>query len=137
MDIFATAAAAAGAPVGHAVDGVDLLPFLRGEANGAPHDVLFWRSGPYRAVRAGDWKLQVSETPDRVWLFNLRDDPTEQRDLSAQEQQRVAAMRALIEAQNENLPPPIWPALLEGPVRIDVPLNAPWNENQEYVYWSN
>jgi arylsulfatase A-like enzyme len=137
MDIFTTAAAAAGAAVDHQVDGVDLLPFLRGETRRAPHDALFWRSGPYRVVRAGDWKLQVSETPDRVWLFNLRDDPTEQHDLSAQEPERVAAMRAMLEAQNSNLPPPLWPALLEGPVRIDVPLNAPWSEDQEYVYWSN
>jgi arylsulfatase A-like enzyme len=137
MDIFATAAAAAGAPLAHQIDGVDLLPFLRGEARGAPHEVLFWRSGPYRVVRAGDWKLQVSETPDRVWLFNLRDDPTEQHDLSAEQPERVAALRALIDAQNANLPPPLWPALLEGPVRIDVPLNAPWSEDQEYIYWSN
>ena len=137
MDIFTTAAAAGGAPAQPQSDGVNLLPFLRGEAQGAPHQRLFWRSGPYRAVRDGDWKLQVSETPDRVWLFNLRDDPTEQHDLSAQEPDRVAAMRAMIEAQNAGLPPPIWPALLEGPVRIDVPLNTPWREDQEYIYWSN
>lgn len=137
MDIFATAAAAGGAPVTHRIDGVNLLPFMRGEAGGAPHDVLFWRSGPYRVVRAGDWKLQVSERPDRVWLFNLRDDPTERRDLSAQEPQRVAALRAMIEAHNADMAPPLWPALLEGPVRIDVPLNAPWTEEQEYIYWSN
>jgi hypothetical protein len=35
------------------------------------------------------------------------------------------------------LPAPLWPALLEGPVRIDVPLNAPWRRDQEYIYWSN
>jgi arylsulfatase A-like enzyme len=137
LDIFATAAAAAGAPPQPQSDGVNLLPFLRGEAQGAPHQRLFWRSGPYRVVRDGDWKLQVSETPDRVWLFNLREDPLEHRDLSAQEPERVAAMRAMIEAQNADLPPPIWPALLEGPVRIDVPLNTPWREDQEYIYWSN
>ena len=62
-------------------------------------------------VRAGDWKLQVSETPNRVWLFNLRTDPYEQHDLSAQEPQRVAELRALIEEHNANLPPPLWPAL--------------------------
>jgi arylsulfatase A-like enzyme len=137
MDIFATAAAAAGAPIERAVDGIDLLPMLRGEQGAPRHDVLFWRSGPYRVVRAGDWKLQVSETPNRVWLFNLRADPYEQNDLSAQEPQRVAELRALIERHNANLPPPLWPALLEGPVRIDVPLNAPWTEEQEYIYWSN
>jgi arylsulfatase A-like enzyme len=137
MDIFATAAAAAGAPAQPQSDGVNLLPFLRGEAQGAPHQILFWRSGPYRVVRDGDWKLQVSETPDRVWLHNLRDDPTEQHDLSAQEPERVAAMRAMIEQQNANLPAPLWPALIEGPVRIDVPLDAPWREDQDYIYWSN
>jgi arylsulfatase A-like enzyme len=137
MDIFATAAAAAGAPAQPRSDGVNLLPYLSGRTGGAPHERLFWRSGPYRVVRDGDWKLQVSETPDRVWLFNLAEDPTEQHDLSTQESERVAAMRAMIEAHNANLPPPIWPALLEGPVRIDVPLNAPWREEQEYIYWSN
>jgi arylsulfatase A-like enzyme len=136
MDIFATAAAAAGAPEQPQVDGVNLLPYLRGEARGAPNQRVFWRSGPYRAVLDGDWKLQVSETPNRAWLFNLARDPTEQHDLSAQEPERVAAMRAMIEAQSEGLPPPLWPALLEGPVRIDVPLNAPRAEDQDYIYWS-
>ena len=137
MDIFATAAAAAGAPIERPVDGVNLLPALSGQSHTPPHDVLFWRSGPYRAVRAGVWKLQVSETPNRVWLFNLRDDPTEQHDLSAQQPARVAELRAMIEAQNAGMPAPIWPALLEGPVRIDVPLNAPWRQDQDYIYWSN
>jgi arylsulfatase A-like enzyme len=138
MDIFATAAAAAGAPIPANVDGANVLPYLRGEGpRTPPHEILFWRSGPYRAVRDGDWKLQVAERPNRTWLFNLRDDPTEHHDLSAAEPQRVAQLRALIEAHNANLPRPIWPALLEGAVRIDVPLNTPWREDQEYVYWSN
>ncbi len=136
MDIFATAAAAAGAAP-RETDGVNLMPYLSGETQTPPHDVIFWRSGPYRAVRAGDWKLQVSERPDRVWLFNLRDDPEEHNDLSAQQPERVAAMRAMIERQNADMPAPLWPALIEGPVRIDVPLNAPWREDQEYIYWSN
>lgn len=137
MDIFATAAAAGGAPEQQQIDGVNLLPYLTGQTGGAMQRTLFWRSGPYRVVRDGDWKLQVSETPERVWLFNLAEDPTEQRDLSAEQPERVAAMRAMIDAHNANLPPPLWPALLEGPVRIDVPLNTPWSEEQEYIYWSN
>jgi arylsulfatase A-like enzyme len=137
MDIFATAASAAGAPVAHRIDGVDLMPLLREQTATPPHDVLFWRSGPYRAVRAGDWKLQVSENPPRTWLFNLREDPTERHDLSAAQPERVAELRALIEAHNAEMPPPLWPALIEGPVRIDVPLNAPWREDQDYIYWSN
>ena len=65
IDIFATAAAAAGAalPSDRVIDGVDLVPFATGAKSGRPHDALFWRSGHYRVVRAGDWKLQLSERP--------------------------------------------------------------------------
>jgi hypothetical protein len=31
----------------------------------------------------------------------------------------------------------LWPALIEGAIRVDVPLNTPWTEDQEYIYWSN
>jgi hypothetical protein len=43
----------------------------------------------------------------------------------------------LIETQNAGLPQPLWPGLLEGAIRIDVPLNAVWKKDQEYVYWAN
>lgn len=135
LDIFTTAAAAAGAAAPTNTDGIDLLPYLRGAPQ--PSRTIFWRSGPYRVVRDGDWKLQVAETPNRTWLFNLREDPFEKNDLSASDAPRVAAMRAMLEAQNAGAPAPLWPALIEAPVRVDVPLNAPWNDKQEYVYWSN
>ena len=48
-----------------------------------------------------------------------------------------AELRARIDAQAAEMPKPMWPALLEGPVRIDVPINAPWKEGQELVYWAN
>lgn len=139
LDVFATAVAAAGGatPTDRTIDSVNLLPFMRGETLGRPHETMFWRSGHYRVVRNGDWKLQVSARPERTWLFNLAEDPQEHRDLSAQEPQRVAEMRAMIEAHERNMPAPLWPALLEGPVRIDPHLNTPWTEDQEYVYWAN
>lgn len=139
MDIFATAAAAAGAavPDDRPIDSVNLLPFMRGEQSGPAHTAMYWRSGHYRVVRAGDWKLQIAERPARAWLFNLAEDPTEQRNLAAQEPGRVAELRAMIEAHEAQMPDPLWPALIEGPVRIDVPLNTPWTEDQEYVYWAN
>jgi arylsulfatase A-like enzyme len=139
LDVFATAVAAAGGapPSDRTIDSVNLLPFMRGETLGPPHEAMFWRSGHYRVVRVGDWKLQVAARPERTWLFNLADDPQERRDLSAQEPERVAQMRAMIEAHERDMPAPLWPALLEGPVRIDVHLNTPWREDQEYVYWAN
>jgi len=43
----------------------------------------------------------------------------------------------MILAQNKDMAKPIWPGLVEGPIRIDVPMNAPWKDGQDYVYWTN
>jgi arylsulfatase A-like enzyme len=138
LDLFATAAAAGGAsmPTDRKIDSRNLLPELAG-GGPIPPRTLFWRSGDYRVVRDGDWKLQVSARPNRVWLHNLAADPLEQHDLSAQMPEKVAELRRRITAQAAEMPAPLWPALLEGPVRIDVPINAPWKEGQDYVYWAN
>ncbi len=133
LDIFSTIAAAAGAavPRDRTIDSENIL------AGPASRAAMFWRSGDYRAVRAGDWKLQVTKRPEQARLYNLALDPTEQKDLAASDPQRVAALRAMIEAQNKGMAKPIWPGLIEGPVRIDVPLNTPWRDGQDYIYWAN
>ena len=43
FDVYATAAAAAGAPLptDRKIGGVDLMPFVRCESRGAPHERLF------------------------------------------------------------------------------------------------
>ena len=133
IDIFATIAAAAGAklPGDRVMDSQDIL------AGPATRDALYWRSGDYRAVRAGDWKLQVTKRPEKIRLYNLATDPTERHDLAAEQPQRVAQLRAMIDAQNKGMAKPIWPGLIEGPIRIDVPMNAPWKDGQDYIYWTN
>jgi hypothetical protein len=98
---------------------------------------LFWRSGSYEAVRKGDWKLQVSRNPQRKWLFNLAIDPTEHADLSARRPDVVERLLADLAVHDRELAKPLWPALLEEPIRIDVPADAPWKSGQEYVYWPN
>src|SRR3546814_10274239 len=91
VDIFATAASAAGAaiPTDRVLDGVNLLPFIEGKDAGRPHQTLFWRSGGYRTLMDGDWKLQVSDRQNKVWLYNLKDDPTEQVNLAATRPEKV------------------------------------------------
>ena len=32
---------------------------------------------------------------------------------------------------------PAWPALIEGPIAIDHPLDVPPQASDEYVYWAN
>ena len=39
--------------------GVDLLPHLTGKTAKPPHEALYWRFGPQKAIRKGEWKLVV------------------------------------------------------------------------------
>jgi arylsulfatase A-like enzyme len=139
IDVFATAAAAAGAalPADRVIDGMDLVPFASGERKGRPHDALFWRSGHYRVVRAGDWKLQLSERPKQAWLFDLASDPTERTNLAAREPARVAELTRRLDAHDAEQSPPLWPSLLEAAIRIDPPLGVEPRPDDEYVYWAN
>jgi arylsulfatase A-like enzyme len=140
FDIFATAAAAAGVsvPADRKIDGVDLAPFARGEREGVPHERLFWRSGHSQVARVGDWKLQVNERPPgTAWLFNLREDPTEQTNLASREPERVAELRRALAEHNAEQAEPSWPALIEMPVSVDKTLAVAEAEGDEYIYWPN
>src|SRR5262249_6339944 len=139
IDIFPTAAAAAGAPLpsDRTIDGVNLLPFVRGEAAGSPHQSLFWRSGGYKTVLADGWKLQVSERPQKVWLFHLADDPTERVDVSAQNPDKGRELPTVLAAPEAQMVPPAWPSLIQAAIDIDHPLGTPERADDEYVYWEN
>ncbi len=139
FDIFATAGAAAGAtlPADRTVDGVDLMPFVLGRASGVPHQTLFWRSGAYKVVRDGDWKLQVLERQRQSLLFDLKADPTERHDLAASDPARVAALTRLLAGHDAGQQPAAWPALVHSPIPIDRPLGFPPVKGEAYIYWSN
>ena len=139
FDIFATAAAAAQAPLPQAdrIDGVNVLPFAEGAAHGAPHDVLFWRSGQYRVVLANGWKLQDCGACHRVWLFDMANDPAEHHDLAAAQPDRVRALTALLDAHDREQRAPSWPSLLEGPIFVDQPLGVPQRRDADYIWWDN
>jgi arylsulfatase A-like enzyme len=139
FDLFATAAAAADAPLpdDRAIDGVDLLPYLTGEAKGVPHRTLFWRSGASQSALVDGWKLHESDPPGRTWLFELTTDPTEQRDLAAERPEKVAELKAALAAHDAAQPEPAWPASISTAVNLDKDLSQPDAPDDEYVYWSN
>jgi arylsulfatase A-like enzyme len=139
FDIFATAAAAGGAapPRDRRMDGVDLLPYVLGRASGRPHEVLFWRTGGYRVVRAGDWKLQVTERPQKDWLYDLSADPTERNNLAPAMPAKVAELKRLLAQHDAEQARPLWPELGQSPVMLDHPLDVPQSLRDEYVYWGN
>ncbi|MCC2602786.1 sulfatase-like hydrolase/transferase [Sphingopyxis yananensis] len=133
LDLFAVIAGAAGAklPTDRVMDSENVL------AGPPKRQAMFWRSGDYRAVRQGDWKLHVTKRPVSQRLYNLADDPQERRNLAQAQPDKVAALQAMIDQQNRDMAQPLWPGLIEAPVRLDVPSNAPWQDGQDYIYWTN
>ena len=139
IDIMPTVVAAAGGsmPKDRMIDGVNLLPFLGANPARQPDRFLFWRDGPYRAMRDATWKIIVSERPRKEWLFNLESDPTERTNLATDQPQRLAQLKAFMDAHHDTMPPAMWPSFIEMPIEIDKPLNQKHLPTDEYVYWYN
>ena len=139
FDLFTTFAAAARArlPGDRVIDGVDLLPYVRGEADGVPHETLFWRQGHQQTVLHQGWKMIRADRPESVWLFDLANDPTEQRDVAAEHLERVAQLQALLAAHNARQAEPMWPSVLDVPQLIDKTTTEPYEEGDAYLYWPN
>lgn len=77
MDFLPTFAKLGGAAISsdHKLDGVDVLPVLKGEGKICER-VLHWRFGNAWAVRQGSWKL-LGRDDDPLTLVNLADDLAE------------------------------------------------------------
>jgi hypothetical protein len=89
VDFFPTILAMAGVEARTGLDGVDLLPLLKGQAP-LKRDALFWHyphysnqgGKPCGAVREGDLKLIQFFEDGRLELYNLRDDLGENHNLA-------------------------------------------------------
>ena len=110
MDILPTALAAAGLPqpTNVKLDGVNLLPYLNGQTQGDPHDVLFWRLDQQIAIRQGDWKLVRFKNNQPFHLFDLAHDIAEKHDVAAGDQQRVGQLKDRLMKWNSELMAPRW-----------------------------
>jgi len=139
FDLYATAAAAAGAPLpkDRTLDGVDLVPFVTGQATGVPHEALFWRQGHNHVVIADGWKWFSAERPQKRWLHHLADDPTEQNNRIDQEPARAAALAAKFDAWNAEQREPLWPSEVEAPVSIDKTISEPESEDDVWASYPN
>ncbi len=117
LDVAATAMALAGAAADpdRPLDGVDLDPYLRGEAAGPPHEALYWRQwspawyATFYAVRAGGDKLVRTAERAPPMLFDLANDPSESRDLFAEDRETAERLAALWNEWNDGLPPLTFP----------------------------
>jgi arylsulfatase A-like enzyme len=142
LDTMATFTAAAGQSV-ETEDSVDLLPFLKGEKASTPHEALYWRAGPTRAIRQGRYKLiELKRTDKRqkdldiaqglevpgagffpldtplgklTLLYDIEADPGETHSIADQNPEIVRRLKGLLDRWQEELAEPIQP-----PVRSTV-----------------
>ena len=97
IDFFPTLCSAAGIKnaTDKVVDGLNLLPLIKGE-NNIKRQSLFWhfphyrgKINPYSIIRNGDWKLIKRYDGKPFELFNLKNDLSEKNDLSQDMPEKV------------------------------------------------
>ena len=120
LDFLPTAIGPARArvPAGHAIDGVNLMPYIRGRRSTPPHDILFWRFGQQHAVREGNWKLvRLAQQSDE--LYDLASDISESNNLAAVKPDVVQKLSEELAAWESGLSAPLWQPT--GPARTTTP----------------
>lgn len=116
MDIFMTSVKACRLrlPEHHQSDGLDLLPFISGKDQEIPHEKLYWRTDHIRAIRYQDWKLILSTRDGWLHLYNLKNDKSEEYDLSDLNAAEREALLRFFEEWNKDLPTEyLWPRIMD------------------------
>ncbi len=110
LDIFATSIDAAGLhsdDLPHRLDGVSLLPYLKGEKQGSPHDQLFFRKDQMASIRQGDHKMIRVEGLG-VRLYNLRENLAETIDLTSEKPELLESLNIALEKWESEMMEPLW-----------------------------
>ena len=107
LDVAATALAAAGVPRAPELDGVDLLPYVTGAKDGAPHETLYWRWMTQAAIQEYPYKLIILGDRERL-LFDITTPEGEnvERNLLAKEPEIAARLEKKLLAWTAGLKPP-------------------------------
>ena len=114
LDVLPTAASVAGTKAPEGIEGVNLLPHLKGEKADAPHESLAWRFGPQKAIRRGKWKLVdfrdfEAKTQSGWQLFDLDADISESKNLATEHPELVAELSKAWDDWNAKNVAPLWP----------------------------
>jgi arylsulfatase A len=122
MDILPTLAGMAGAQVPVSVDGIDILPMLKGERAYMEREALLYFDDQHlQCARWGPWKLHLARYNSPAWspepvggrrnlplphpeLYDVVADPSEAFDLASEHMDIVKKIREMVEAQMLRLP---------------------------------
>ncbi len=118
LDVAATAAAMSDISVKPGdLDGVNLLPYLKGEITTPPHEALVWRWMAQSAIREGNWKLLRGG--EREYLYDLATDLEEKHNLASQHPDVATRLRTKLTS---------WCAELNPPGLALGPMSPVWND---------
>ncbi|WP_420459625.1 arylsulfatase [Neolewinella sp.] len=113
-DVYPTLAELTGAPSEQRVDGISMLPTLRGQEEQTEHDYLYWEfheQGGRQAVRMGPWKGVrydvFADADSPLELYDLRTDVGETTDVAGEHPEIVARLDSLI--QNSRVDSELFP----------------------------
>ncbi|MCV6605871.1 MAG: hypothetical protein OIF34_11240, partial [Porticoccaceae bacterium] len=110
LDILGTFAAVTGAEIAaeRPLDGVNLLPYLNGEAKGKPHKQLFWRQYDDQSVfmRQGNMKAILDSRKKYYMLFNLDKDIGETNNLRKKKNHSYKKLVKKMEAWHSEMAEP-------------------------------
>ena len=139
FDIFSTIASAANVqiPMDRKIDGVDLMPYIKGEKITNPHQTLFWRSGNHQAVLHENWKYLISKKEGTKWLFDTDQDPLERNNLININPEKTLQIESLLAMFNSEQANPLYPSSTELPVLIDKYDGQVIEDTDEFIFWSN
>lgn len=88
------------------LDGVNLMPHIKGEKKESPHSNLYWRKEDMAAIRMGDFKLiRVKGVGER--LYNLKNNLSETEDLQKLLPNKCREMNKALEIWEKGLVNPI------------------------------
>ena len=116
LDILPTIAALTHAPLpaDKPMDGVNIIPFLKGEKQGRPHQTLYVRKfdNDLYSVRDGDMKLVTKKKNSVKELYNLQEDLGEENDLADAFPEEVKRLDSLRQNWDSQLIDPIFLGLI-------------------------
>lgn len=110
VDLFPTLASECNAVAPETLDGESLAAALRDPSLATRTRPLYWELAGYggqQAVRVGDWKAvrrEMKKGNESLELYDLSNDPAEERNLALERPEVVAELRAVLEREHVDSP---------------------------------